>query len=769
MPRFAAFLLKYRLPLIFVTLLVSILLAWHAPRISLNNSVEVWFLDNDPSLISYNEFQQRFGNDEIVAVAYRDENLFTREGTQRLIDTDNALTNLDFVRRVTSLSSIDNIHVFDDELRVEPLIPDIPADDKEAALYRDKAFDLPSVPGQVLSPDGKTLLLLVQLEHIDDMDQFRGEILETIRLALDKTAGRYTSTHLGGIGVVYDALNRISMSDSMIFITLSDVVLAVLLWFILKNAIAVILSLTVVGASVICLVGVHNLLGYQVNMVTAALPSLVMIIGIADSIHIITYYYANLLKYPGLSKDEIVLKTMSGIAVPCLFTSITTAIGFGSLMAARMRVIRDLGLFACLGVILAWYFSMALSTWTFHYLDVKPRHRREVPPWMVRMLNVLADLVRRKSGAIIAFSSILFVISIVGITRIDVDTFSIRFLHPSDPCRQDSDWIEDNFGMYMPLEFVVETEDGGAWDPELLGGIARLQRALEEHPDIGRVLSVTDMIKQTNQALLDHEEGSWTIPETRAKVAQQMLLLEMDSDNNLDRFVDMPGSTIRITAMIRMLSARGIESLIEHTLSLADELMPEGDYSFTPTGYMGLYVKMIDYVVHGQIVSFTLAFILVFLMIGALFRSWRMALVAIAPNLLPVIMTLGFMGWFNISLDVATVMIAGIALGIAVDDTIHLLHHYVRLRQEGLDAAASAAGAVKATGTAVMSTSIVLFAGFMVLTLASIKSIVYLGLLTAVTMITALIGDLVLLPALLSRYPGFSRKYDRLHDHNVEQ
>jgi len=428
---------------------------------------------------------------------------------------------------------------------------------------------------------------------------------------------------------------------------------------------------------------------------------------------------------------------------PCLFTTLTTSAGFLALVTARMPVVRDLGWFASTGVlgafVVAVIFVLVGGSWSS--VDPKPARTR----WLEVLLQRTADLAISRRRGVLWGAVFMILVGAFGISRIDADTYSIDYFRDSHPVRQDSEFIEEHFGPYTPLEFVVEVPEGGR-SVALLGAIASWQDAMERDPDVGWTRSAVDVVRRLHQLLTDGRPESYVVPATDKGLEEALWVYQSDPDADLSDSVDSDWSRIRVTAGTRMMSARDIGEAIDRLVALAD--LPT-DARIVPSGYVPLYVTMMDYVVRSQITSFAAAFVIIFALLALMYRSLRMAVLAVPANLFPLFLTLGLMGLAGIRLDVATVTIAAIVLGLVVDDTTHFLYRFRESLRVSGDHEAAVRESLRTTGVAMATTSIVLVAGFSVLVLATVKSVAAFGLLIAVALASALLGDLVVLPALL--------------------
>jgi predicted RND superfamily exporter protein len=438
---------------------------------------------------------------------------------------------------------------------------------------------------------------------------------------------------------------------------------------------------------------------------------------------------------------ERVKRGVGKVLWPCLFNTLTTAMGFLALATASMPVIRDLGVFCALGLVAAFLASVVLcSIFALRpgFLPVFRQHGL-----LQRGIDAMANLAVSKPVPVLIVAAFVCLFSTLGITRIVVDTYSIDFLYPDHHVRVDSSRLEEGFGPYTPLEFVVSNPDG-VKEPRILSAIAAWQDKMEADPAVGWTRSLADVVSGLDRVMGQRAVGS--VPQNPEALEQLLFLFEADSDANLSRFLDPTETQTRVTVGVPMASARTFGATIERLTDTAE--LPDGT-SLRPAGYIPLYVRIMDHIVSSQLSSFTWAFVVIFSLIGLLFRSFRIAILAIPANLIPVLFTLGCMGMLGIRLDVATVTIAAIVLGLVVDDTTQFFYRYQAIRADVSDVAKAVRSTVASVGRPMAVTTVVLAGGFSVLGLADIKSVACFGGLLALSLVAAFFCDLLVIPALL--------------------
>ena len=708
-------------------LLLTGLAGWKASTVGVDNAVEIWFLEGDPTLEAYAAFQDDYGNDEVVALAVHDpEGILRPEGYARLREVGRIAEAVEGIAEVRSLVTETGIRGDGEVIEVDELVP---ADDQvdPATLLND-----PLLRGVMVSEDGKTAIVFARMEAMDDIDARRDGILAELDEDLER-AGQ--PVRRAGIGVVYAALNHMATVDSGVFIAASYLLIILLLGVLYRRILPVVVTMGTVGLAATWLMGAFGAAGRDINMVTMVLPTLVVIIGISDCVHILTHAA----QQTEGTRRERVIKAVGFMFWPCLFNTLTTAMGFLALCSAPMAVIRDMGAFAAVGLVAA--FVAAIIACTFALSTSKAEPAVVDHGLIQRGVDALADLGIRKSRQVLVATGLLALVCAIGVARIEVDTYSIDFLYDDHPVKADSDWIEENVGFYMPLEVVVETDR--PMDHEVLAAVDAWTTHAVEHPDIGWSRSVVDVLKKLNQAFTDGEDTSYVLPDDRDKIDALVFFSEGDIDYDVWL---RDGESLRVTFGMRMMSAQGMSGALDAVLASAE--MPEG-VRLVPSGYLPLYVQMMDYIVASQLRSFGLAFVVIFLLLALLFRSIRVAALAVPANLVPVLFVLGVMGLAEIRLDVATVTIAAIVLGLVVDDTVQFLYRFrAELRADG-DHEGAIRRTVSSVGRSLAITTLVLALGFSVLALANVKSVVYFGVLISLAMVFALLVDLLVLPAVI--------------------
>jgi len=715
-----------------LVLLVTVGAVFGAMQVRVDNAVDIWFPDDDPALEAYRAFQRDFGNDEVVVIGVHSDNgVLTAEGLAKVRAVTAAAESVAGMARVRSLTGMSSIRGGLGTLEVGPVLGEEASSTDPARIQ--SAVEEDPLMAQLVSRDRRTTVVLAEMEAMDNIDAARDTILTELRASLADQEVAY-----GGIGIIYAALNQASTQGAAGIMAASYLLILVLLWRALGRWRPVLLTLSVVGLGALWLLGLYGASGRDINMVTMVMPTLVLVIGVSDCIHMLSHIAA---EPDDLSPDERVQRGVSKVFWPCLINTLTTSLGFLALMAASMPVIRDLGLFCAVGLLAAFVCSLVLCSVAARWPGFTPVLRDS--GLVQRFVDGLANLAVRKPWAVLFGAAVVGLIASLGVTRIVVDTYSIDFLKADHPVRQDSDRIEADYGPYTPLEFIVE-RTGGVKHPGTLRAIADWQEAMEAQAGVGWSRSAADVVVRLDAVMSGQKTGQ--VPSDERALAQLFFMYETEPEADLESFIHKDGTRARVTVGVPMESARGFDERIQALMAAAD--MPE-DVTVTPAGYLPLYVRIMHHIVGSQLHSFGLAFAIIFVLIGLLFRSIRLAILAIPANLLPVLCTLGLMGLIGVRLDVATVTIAAIVLGLVVDDTVQFLYRFKEESSGEQDAVAAVRRTVRKVGQPMAMTTVVLAGGFTVLGFAGISSVAWFGLLLATALTTALFSDLLVVPALI--------------------
>ncbi len=701
-------------------------LPWLA-GLGVDNSIEVWIDREAQAFGAYREFLDAFGSEEYVLVLYRLPAEIDLPFLERLTDLRFELEEIDGVRRVRDLAqvyargfSLLGLDAFHREIDDSP-------------FYRDF----------LISKDGATAATWIELEGRELRD--RGMLVESVQAAIDDSGVTGVlpdgEVHLAGSPVIDHALDEGSRRASRTLFPLVFLLSAILLLFFFPRPYGVVIPFLSVGAGIVWILALMAVAGKSLNMVTVTLPPLLWVLGLSTSIHLLSR--CRQLLATGTELDQAIRASMAELARPCLLSAVTTALGFGSLVASSMRPVREMGVFAALGILLCLAGNFLLFPFLARALPPCPspgtdqRHP---------VLHALAVFVQRHPWPIVGAAGACGLMLLISLFGLRADANVIGFFKRDSPTAVTYNRVLAGFTGPYSIEVLLSPER----EAVTLANFRRLDdlgTSFASRQGVAKVLSAADLVKKAHQRQAQAPPDVHRLPDDEAAFAQAWQDAGDHLGDELESFYHGASGTLRISLLAQpMGSAEHRRLLDEIRSSLAAQ---GGAWRPRLTGIVPLLVDMQERLLESQIRSFVLAFLAIGPVIALLLRSARYAALSLAPNLMPIVLSLGVMSLFDVALDPATVMIAGIALGIAVDDTIHLLESYRRRRRAGDGVAEAVDHSLQTVGRAMMRTSVVATIGFLVLCFSEFLPLLYFGLFTAVAMVAAMVADLVVLPALL--------------------
>jgi predicted RND superfamily exporter protein len=759
-----------------------------ASRTRIDNSFEAYFDPSDPAFMAYEQYREDFGSDEISYILYEapdfEHGPWNLEVMRKVAQLTRALEEVPFIYQVTSLVNAELVEGVADGIEIGKLRDDFPETQEELLRRRDRYLAKPLLVGGVLSPDARHAAIIVEMDRssTDPLDQIRldpegGDALSNLypQVTNRRIQEILQRPEYGGIRFYHSgdvplnaAYNEIIGSESALLNGVAVLVIGAVLFLFFRSVVAVGAPLLVVQLSVLACVALIGLLGWKLDMSFGMVPTLVTAIGVAHSVHILSEFRARFSEVR--DRREALVQTVYLVGTPCLLTSATTAAGFFSMSFVPIKSIARMGIYSGFAVLACFFLSLTLLMALLSFGPKVPRHRDSEKERMrakggrtlQAALHAVAAFDVRHRRAILAAFAAVFAVSALGMTRLVVDSNWLDDFSDRVPLKGATQKVDSVMGGVTNLVYLFDAgRPDGILEPEVLEQIARLQdRANQEDWLVRKSYSIVDILADLNQAFHGGDPAWHRLPESRELVAQYLLLYEMSGGEEVEEYLSPDYRRASLELRLALGPTSEAAALVD-TLERDREARDPGPASVTLTGIGALWLTLLDYIVSSQIQGFLIAFAVVGGMMFLLFRSLRTGIVSLLPNLSPVFLTLGVMGWSGIPLDYNKVFIAGVALGIAVDDTIHLLARY---RHEFLargDYQEALMAALSDVGRALFITSVALVLGFLVFTLSVMDSSATFGVLLATTIVVALVADFLFLPALVMTLepfgPGGSR------------
>ena len=710
-----------------------------------------FFNEGDALLERFDAFERQFGNDDAVVVAvHSPSGIFDASSAALLIELTEKMWLIPDVIRVTSLSNFNWVHAKGDEIIVEPLLPrDRPLTGELLKERERVATHHETIPHYLLSDDAKTAMLFAFVKPGIDAPPNNPKIVLPVRALLEKLKGGDHTFYLSGGPPLSLAFQEAATSDMQRLVPMVVLMTVLLLWVVLRSFAGVVLPMLVVGLSVVGSLAFAGWKGIALTNVTTALPQILISVGVADAMHILVTFYRGMKR--GLPRRDAARYALQKNFIPTILTSLSTAIGFFSFATADLRPVADLGMLAGAGTVIAWFMTYGVVG---TLLFVLPMHANKLPDSTIvrsdALVGRMVDRLRRARRGIILGFAAFTVIALAISTQNDVNSDPFKYFAEGYPTRIANTFIEDNVGGARGVEIVVDSgKPEGIKDPQFLRKVDALQTWLAEQPGVTRSVSIVDVLKQTHRSLHGDAAAFYAVPESSEAVAQELFLYTMGLPQGMDinDRVSIKNDRLRLTVLWTIPTSAEAVSMVhrieEHAASMG--------LSVWATGKNLLWQALNGYVVRAFLRSMITATVLISLLLVVFFGSFSLGMLALVPNIIPLIGGGACLWLMGQHLDVGTVLVAAISLGIAVDDTIHILSNYRRARAAGHTSRDAIFEVLAHTGPALVGTTLVLVLAFGTFVFAVFTPNLNFGILTASVLSIALITDLVFLPALLMR------------------
>ncbi|PIY34303.1 MAG: transporter, partial [Bacteroidetes bacterium CG_4_10_14_3_um_filter_42_6] len=539
----------------------------------------------------------------------------------------------------------------------------------------------------------------------------------------------------------------------LLFVFLSLLIASILLFILFRSLRAVLFAVLVVIIAVIWVLGTTVLLGYKITILTGILPPLLIVIGVENSIFLLNKYLSEYRAHG--NKIKALSRMISRIGNANLLTNATTAAGFAAFIITSNELLVEFGIVASLNILITYLLSLFLLPILFSYFPApKQKHMKHLEKGITsRVVAGVTRIIITKRKLIYFITSVLFIIAVIGITKLKTTGNIVDDISKKDKLYKDMIFLEENFKGVMPLEITIDTKKPkGILRLSTLQKIDQLQDTLETYPEFAKPLSVVEVVKSAKQAFYHGNPAMYSLPNNQEKnfILSYVPNLGVGKKGILNAFVDSNLQITRISAQMANIGTKDIELILADLEPKIDSIFPPDQFEVHLTGTSVVFLKGTNYLVNNLFMSLGLALLIITILMALIFSSARMIMISLVPNLIPQILTAGMMGYFDISIKPTTILIFSIALGISVDNTIHFLSRYrLQLKYHNWQIRKSVLAALEETGYSMIYSAIVLFFGFYIFTLSSFGGTEALGYLVSFTLIVALLSNLFVLPSLL--------------------
>ena len=757
-PKVARIILRNRILILLCVAAFTVFLGLQWKHMRFSNTEANILPDDHPATVQYNAFKSIFGEEgNAIVLGVRDSTLFTPSKFNRwnkLSKQLEAYPEIDFV------VSTDNLKVLlkDNEQQafvMEPLIKEAPKTKQEVDQLKNHLFnELPFYDNLIYNSESGTIQTIAYLDKDIMNTTVRNEFILNDLADLVENFEEDTNLDVHVSGMPYiRTWNAKSIVDEIgLFVGAALLVTSIIFFFFFRSFRATLISMCVVIIGVMWALGILGLFQFEITILTALIPPLIIVIGIPNCVFLINKYQQEVKKHgnQALSLQRVISK----IGNATLMTNITTASGFATFIILDSELLREFGIVASINILCIFILSLLIIPILYSFMPLpKTKHLKHLnKKWIDLFVNWMERMVRHHRIGVYITTVIVLILSIIGIYQIEITGSRIEDLPKNTHYFKDIRFFEEEFDGIMPMEIVVDTKrKNGASKPATLKRMDRLGEVIEETPELSKPVSLVNLVKYSKQAFYNGIPKYYQLPTSQENTFIMDVARKSENDGDLlESFVDSTGQTARVTTFMRDVKIDRMEEIEEDIQQAITKIFPSERFNVFMTGKALLFLKGTKYLVKNLMISLALAIGLISLFMAYLFRSFRMIVISLVPNLLPLVITAGLMGYLGVPIKPSTILVFSIAFGISVDDTIHFLAKYRQeLATHKWHIKRSVYAALRETGVSMFYTSIVLFFGFSVFIISSFGGTKALGGLVSATLLFAMLANLILLPSLL--------------------
>ena len=752
----ANFIWRWRIPLSVFIVLGALALSPRANVMTIDNDITAWFSREDPVFKDYERFRQEFAGTRTLIVALQadtPERLFSRDTLQFIEQVTGDIERVDTVQRVDSLASatiVDALKGEDGGLDVRPLIEDAATQSPDEVRRRALEDDI--LRGDLVSESGTVTAIVVGFDE-DRIDAVRGGVIQQIHDIVDPKLPAGVRAYYNGSLEISETYNRITLDNQIKFTPPILLFTIIAIYAAFRSWRKTMLAMFAILISIFWTLGLYSLMGFNYNVLSSMLVPLVVVLAIADDVHIMQRW-GEARRHN--DNERAFKETVSHLATPLFGASVTTALGMLSLATSHVVAVRSFGIGSAVGIMVDFVISLILvpTLLTFVKFDAEekaPPHEK----YFLEPLRRVAQLSCAHPVRVLSISLVIGAVAAVGISRLRVDTNHINFFAESHPLGQSARVIDQELSGVYSFQLMLEGPPDSLNTPDALKRLDRLQEELRKFAHVRKVTSIADYVKRINKELNDGRPEANVIPDDASTIAQELFVFALGGDgrHELQRVVASDFSRAQINVKLQSMSSDLVLQHVEDADRMATAAFAGTGITVLATGSGKLFSTLDHYLVDSQLSSFGTAFLTVFGVIFIVFRSWRFGALTIVPNVLPVLAVLGVMGFLDISMNIATVMVASVALGVVDDDTIHFINRYRREVSEGATTDEAIEQATIHEGRASLTTAIINSVGYAVLFLSEYKPTAWFGGLLALTMAVAFLAEVFILPPIIKLMP----------------
>ncbi|MCH2215998.1 MAG: MMPL family transporter [Flavobacteriales bacterium] len=750
--------MRNRIALLVVVVLVTVFMAFQARTVTMSYKFGGILPKDDSTQIEYDRFTQRFSEDgNILVLGVAGEELHTYPTFSKWYTLGYTLKAVDGIDSVFSEAHLYTLikNPEKEKFEVSKVVQRRPQSTEEVDSLTKQIRSLPFYKNLLYNDSTNASLMMLFVNRAAFNSEKRVQVLEQVEEIVEAFSDDTgLAVHYSGLPYIRTRQTAKIKQELGMFVGLAAAVTALLMFLFFKSFRVMFVSLLVVIIGVIWSIGTIGILGFKLSALMGLIPPLIIVIGVPNCVFLLNKYH-NEYRLHG-NQIKALSRVIHKVGNATFMTNATTAMGFATFIFTQSAMLKEFGVVASMNILSVFVLSLIIIPCVFSFI-APPRERHVAHldrKWVDKVVALLHRMVSNHRRLVYVGTITLLLVSIYGASLMKATGNIVDDLPKDDRIITDLRFFEENFAGVMPLEILVNTLDSSqVTKTKTLRKIEKIQRILEAYPEISRSLAITDALKFAKQAyyngledrysLITSYEKSFLAPYLRGKGSEEAGKISQ-------LFLDSTQTVTRISAQIADIGTTELDSLMQNLKPKVFEIFPKDQYKVTLTGTSIVFLNGTDYLVRNLFISLAIAIFVISILMALLFNSARMVVISLFPNLLPLLFTAGLMGYFGVAIKPSTILVFSIAFGISVDDTIHFLSKYRQeLKTRSWDIRTCVLNAVTETGVSMIYTSIILFFGFLVFTASNFGGTVALGTLVSVTLLVAMISNLVLLPSLL--------------------
>jgi len=744
MNRLAKYTNKYSVLIIIIVIVLTVFFGFHARKVSMTTNIKDFFPSDDPQVQTYEEIEDTFGAAEYIMIAISEKNIFKKSTIDKIDKLSNELAELRGVASIKSLTIIDQIKSSDMGLKISRLIEEIPEDEEKLNKIKEEITSDPMYGGLIVSKDGSSALNIIEVEP----EANSVELAKKVISVTEKYEGP-EKIHITGTPVLNEVLSSSMKSDLKVLLPIVLLIIGFILFLFFRSLRGVLLPFTTVIISVVWTLGLMGLLGKQLSPLNAVMPVILISLGNAYGIYILNRYRQEMKN--NISTKKAVKITLTTVGLSVLMAGGTTIAGFASNVFSDITLMKDFGIYTSFGVAIALIISLTFIPAVLSLLksDIKKKIVKKKKGLMNQFIHFLADFTLSKAKAILIVSIIIIIIAGFGIPKLETDSNFFNFFDESSEPKIAYNLVKDKFSGSESIEIIVE---GDIQNSDILKAISNFQKDLEKNDAVGKITSIANIIERTNEVMNDNNEEYHRIPDDSNLISQYLLLIEMNDSEYLKDFVTLDYQQARIQILVNDTSTKAVDNLMKDVEIYADNNFDNLEIDKTVSGMIVLIEALSDMIIEGQIKGLIFALIAVFIIVLSLLRSFQGSILSVILISFVILINFGIMGYFGIPLDIVTVLISSIGVGVGIDYSIHILSRYQEEKNKDNNIKTALHITITGIGTSIMSNAGAVIGGFIILILSSFPPFRYFGMLVSIIMFTAALGAIIWIPAVILVY-----------------